>query len=209
MSDPLDHMVDTQIRKRGVKDPRVLAAMRQVPRDHFVPREFREFAFSDGPLPLSSGQTISQPYMVAVMTEMLQIQPGDRILEIGTGSGYQTAVLAELAEAIYSVEILPGLLEKAQSTLKGLGYDNIHFKQADGWYGWPEAGPFDAALVAAAPEDLPTPLFDQLKPGGRLVVPVGPTGAVQNLLLIKKDINGDLHTRDLMSVRFVPLTGNH
>ena len=202
------YMVETQIKPRGVADAEVLRAMRTVPRDIFVPNEYRDFAFSDCPLPLSDGQTISQPYMVAAMTEYLQLDKSSRVLEIGTGCGYQTAILAEIAALVYSIEIIPALGKSAAKRLLSLRYDNIHFKIGDGFFGWPEQAPFDAILVAAAPESVPPPLLEQLAPGGRMIIPVGPIAECQNLEVIEKSEAGTVRSNPVMPVRFVPLTRN-
>ncbi len=197
-------MVENQIRARGVKDPRVLAALEKVPRHLFVPENLRYEAYQDEPLPIGFGQTISQPYIVAYMTEQLRIQPGDRVLEIGTGSGYQAAILAELADSVFTIEIVPELSLRAQKVLKALKYHNIQFKIGDGYEGWPEKAPFDAIMVTAAPDHVPQPLVDQLKDGGRLIIPVG--DFYQDLVLIEK--KGEKITRKkLLPVRFVPMKG--
>jgi len=201
-------MVETQIKPRGIVNAEVLRAMRSVPRDLFVPDEYRDFAFSDCPLPLSDGQTISQPYMVAAMTEYLQIDKTSRVLEIGTGCGYQTAILAEIAAQGYTVEIIATLGEGAALRLASLGYDNIHFRIGDGVFGWPEEAPFDGILVAAAPESVPPPLLAQLAPDRNMVIPVGPMADCQNLEIIRKSSSGKLHRSAVMPVRFVPLTRN-
>lgn len=199
------YMVETQIKPRGVQKPEVLAAMEAVPRDRFVPAGYKNLAFSDCPLPISNGQTISQPYMVAVMTEMLNIDGNSKVLEIGTGSGYQTAVLSRICREVYSVEVLESLSLDAQKQLKDLGYDNIHFKIGDGHFGWEEHGPYDAIIVTAAPEDVPPRLEEQLKPGARMVIPVGSHLAGQELRIIEKDTSGNITSRRIMAVRFVPL----
>lgn len=202
-------MVESQIKSRGVSDERVLAAMLDVPRIAFVPPEYRQFAYADCPLPISSGQTISQPYMVAAMSEFLKIKPDAKVLEIGTGCGYQTAILASLAASVYSVEILADLSQAAQKTLAELGFRNIHFKIGDGYFGWAEHGPFDAVMVTAAPDQIPSPLLAQLKPGGRMVIPVGPEGGMQYLHLVEKTNEREINRHNMMAVRFVPLTGDH
>jgi protein-L-isoaspartate(D-aspartate) O-methyltransferase len=201
-------MVRDQIEARGVADPEVLAAMQAVPRHEFVPQEYLDQAYADHPLPIGHGQTISQPYIVALMTETLQLQPGQRVLEIGAGSGYQAAVLAELEVEVYTIEIIPELAEAAARRLEDLGYANVSVLNADGYFGWEEHAPFDAILVTAAPDHLPQPLANQLAVGGRLVVPIGPVGAVQTLWLFEKT-DGDLQATNLGDVRFVPLTGEH
>lgn len=200
-------MVRETITARGVQDPYVLRAMETVPRHLFVPAEYVDQAYDDHPLPIGYGQTISQPYIVAWMTELLALQPGERVLEIGTGSGYQAAVLAELLDLdIYSLEIVPELAESAAARLEALGYTRVHAAQGDGYYGWPEHAPFDAILVTAAPDHLPGPLVAQLKEGGRLVIPIGPVGGYQSLWKFVKE-NGEVRAYDLGGVAFVPLTG--
>lgn len=202
-----DHMVDSAIEARGVKDPAVLRAMRTVPRHEFVPEEYLEQAYDDHPLPIGHGQTISQPYIVAWMTELLELKPGEKVLEIGTGSGYQAAVLAELGSVdVYSIEIVPELASNAAQLLQSLGYDNLSLKQADGYYGWADQAPFDAILVTAAPDHLPAPLVEQLADGGRLVIPIGPPGGFQSLWKFIRTGN-DLKAFNLGSVAFVPFTG--
>jgi len=199
-------MVAQTIEARGVKDPAVLRAMRSVPRHLFVPSEYLDNAYEDHPLPIGYGQTISQPYIVAWMTELLELKPGEKVLEIGTGSGYQAAVLAELGYGeVYSLEIVPQLAESAIERLEMLGY-NVHVKQGDGYYGWPEYAPFDAIIVTAAPDHLPSPLVNQLVEGGRLVVPIGPPGGYQSLWKFVKTA-ADLKAYNLGGVAFVPFTG--
>ena len=198
-------MVAVQIESRGVKDPGVLKAMREVPRHEFVPEKYREDAYKDHPLPIGYGQTISQPYIVAYMSQALELKPGDKVLEIGTGSGYQAAVLSRLAGEVFSVEIICDLEREASKTLDRLGYSSVRTRCADGYKGWPEEAPFDAIMVTAAPEQVPQPLLDQLKPGGRLVMPVG-THFTQELILIRKTDKG-LKKESLLSVIFVPMTG--
>ena len=197
-------MVNRQIIDRGVNDPDVIRAMRKVPRHLFVPRENRAFSYADHPLPIGEGQTISQPYIVAFMTEALNLRPGERVLEIGTGSGYQAAVLAELINEVYSIEIIESLGKRAQDTLGKLGYKNVHIKIGDGHKGWPQKAPFDAIIVTCAPEQIPRPLVEQLKEGGRIIIPVGRKGAIQKLVLAVKR-GGLLRTEDIMLVRFVPM----
>ena len=197
-------MVDSQIRERGIFDGRVLAAMEKVPRHEFVPPELRRFAYSDGPLPIGHGQTISQPYIVALMTELLQLDRDSRVLEIGTGSGYQAAVLAELVADVYTIEIVAPLALQARETLARLGYKNVHTKVGDGHLGWPEAGPFDGIIVTCAPDAVPQGLIEQLREGGRLVVPVGEFGDVQELYLLEK-IDGNIRKKAVTAVRFVPM----
>jgi protein-L-isoaspartate(D-aspartate) O-methyltransferase len=198
-------MVETQIAARGVRDPRVLAAMRKVPRHLFVNPSERSQAYEDHPLPIGASQTISQPYIVALMTELLQLTPKSKVLEIGTGSGYQSAVLGELAAEVYSIEILPDLARSAAEKLKALGYTNVTVREGDGYRGWPEHAPFDGIIVTAAPERIPQPLVDQLAEGGRMVIPVG--GFFQELKVFTKDRDGKLSERDIIPVRFVPMTG--
>jgi protein-L-isoaspartate(D-aspartate) O-methyltransferase len=199
-------MVDTTIRRRGVEDPAVLQAMETVPRHEFVVDEFLGQAYADHPLPIGFGQTISQPYIVALMTELLQLEPGAKVLEIGTGSGYQAAVLAEIVGEVYTIEIIPELSERATDTLLSLGYDQVHTRQGDGYYGWPEEAPFDAIIVTAAPDHVPQPLVQQLRDGGRLIVPIGPQGGFQSLWQITR--RGDeLEAANIADVRFVPLVG--
>ena len=200
-------MVEKTIEARGVEDPDVLAAMRSVPRHGFVPEGYVDQAYEDHPLPIGYGQTISQPYVVAWMTELLALQPGEKVLEIGTGSGYQAAVLAELPEIeVYSVEIVPELAERAAATLDSLGYDDVKTTQGDGYFGWPEYAPFDAIIVTAAPDHLPQPLVQQLTGEGRLVIPIGPPGGYQGLWRFTVE-NGELVAENLGGVMFVPFTG--
>ena len=196
-------MVERQLKARDIKDERVLAAMTKVPREQFIPADERAEAYEDGPLPIGHGQTISQPYIVAFMTQQLQPKPNDRVLEIGTGSGYQAAILAELVSEIYSVEIVEPLATAAEATLQRLGYKNVHVKVGDGYKGWPEAAPFDAIIVTCAPDKVPQPLVDQLKDGGRMVIPVGERSAQQLYLLEKR--NGQLKESVTLPVRFVPM----
>ncbi|MBW1828390.1 MAG: protein-L-isoaspartate(D-aspartate) O-methyltransferase [Deltaproteobacteria bacterium] len=197
-------MVKEQIIARGVKDPRVIKAMEKIPRHDFVPIRLSAHSYMDTPLPIGLGQTISQPYIVAFMTEALDLRSGDRILEIGTGSGYQAAVLAELVSAVYTIEILPELGERAKETLEKLQYKNIHVKIGDGFKGWPEMAPFDAVIVTCAPEQIPPALVDQLKEGGRMIIPVGKEGGVQKLVKLTKH-EGKVQTQAVMDVRFVPM----
>lgn len=189
----------------AITNERVLTAMGKVPRHEFVPEDLRDCAYQDGPLPIGYGQTISQPFVVAFMTEKLEPKPADRVLEIGTGSGYQAAVLAELVAEVYTIEIVEPLARRAEADLKRLGFTNIHVHVGDGYQGWPEKGPFDAIIVTCAPEKVPQPLVDQLKVGGRMIVPVGASG-YQELVLFSKA--GDrLEKRAVLPVRFVPMTG--
>jgi len=201
------HMVERQLAGRGIDDARVLEAMRKVPRHRFVPDELAAQAYLDQPLPIGHGQTISQPYIVALMTQLARPKAGDRVLEVGTGSGYQAAVLAELAAEVYSIEIVTPLATRAALLLRRLGYANFAVRSGDGYAGWPEHAPFDAIVVTAAPERVPAPLLEQLRPGGRLVIPVGPVHAVQELRVIEKRADGSLDERVVTPVRFVPLTG--
>jgi len=197
-------MVQQQLMARGIHEERVLAAMTKVPREEFVPLDSRAVSYEDGPLPIGYGQTISQPYVVAFMTEQLRPKPSDRVLEVATGSGYQAAILAELVSDVYSIEIVEPLAKGAEATLQRLGYKNVHVKIGDGYKGWPEAGPFDAIIVTCAPDKIPQPLVDQLKDDGRMVIPVGDRFAQQLYLLEKK--NGQLKQSATLPVRFVPMT---
>jgi protein-L-isoaspartate(D-aspartate) O-methyltransferase len=190
---------------RGITNARVLAVMGKVPRHEFVPERLRARAYDDYPLPIGHGQTISQPYIVAFMTEQLAPQPTDRVLEIGTGSGYQAAVLAELVAEVYTVEIVEELANRAAADLKRLGYTNVHVRAGDGYKGWPEAAPFDSVIVTCAPEHVPQPLIDQLKNGGRMIIPVGPLWS-QELVLLRKE-GGKLEQHAVLPVQFVPMTG--
>jgi len=200
-------MVDDQLAARGITDAAVLRAMRTVPRHLFVPEGWRADAYGDYPLPIGAEQTISQPYVVGYMTEQLQLGPRSRVLEVGTGSGYQAAVLAEVAGEVYSIEIVPELARAAEARLRELGYGRVHVRIGDGYAGWPEAAPFDAIIVTAAAEDVPAPLVAQLKPGGRMVLPVGPSDGEQVLVRVEKSADGaGTVTRVLLPVRFVPLT---
>lgn len=199
-----DEMVRTQIRARGIEAEEVLRAMRSVPRHRFVPASVTEMAYLDQPLPIGGGQTISQPYIVAYMTEAARIAPDSRVLEIGTGSGYQAAVLAEIAREVYTIEIVEELAEQARRTLAELGYTNVHVRKGNGWLGWPEHAPFDAIVVTAAPEEVPPALVEQLAPGGRMVIPVG--GMDQEMMIIHRTPRG-LVERRTIPVRFVPMTG--
>ncbi|MDX9710292.1 MAG: protein-L-isoaspartate(D-aspartate) O-methyltransferase [Trichloromonas sp.] len=196
-------MVETQLAARGIEDPLTLKAMAEVPRHRFVDKERRSAAYLDTPLPIGHGQTISQPYMVAFMTEIIRPRPGQKILEIGTGSGYQAAVLAACGAEVYSIEIVPPLAERSTELLSELGY-KVVTRAGDGFFGWPEAAPFDAVVVTAAAEFIPPPLIDQLKEGGLMVIPVGTPFQVQTLMLVEKSA-GKTRSRSLMPVRFVPL----
>jgi len=199
-----EKMVENQIKARGVKDPRVLSALLKVERHRFVPEEYLNSAYSDQPLPIGEGQTISQPYIVALMTELLELKGDEKVLEVGTGSGYQAAILAELAKEVYTIEIVESLASTAKNRLLELGYQNIRVKSGDGYIGWPEAAPFDAIIVTAAPDHIPKPLLDQLKEGGRMVVPVG--SYAQELKKIVKQ-SGKIETAGIIPVVFVPMTG--
>lgn len=199
-------MVERQIRRRGIDDAGVLSAMKRIPRHLFVPEHQRLDAYRDHPLPIGEGQTISQPYIVALMTSLLELDGSERVLEIGTGSGYQAAVLAELAREVYTIEILGSLGREAETLLRSLGYDNLHVRIGNGYRGWPEEAPFDAIIVTASPPEIPQALIDQLDVGGRMVVPVG-AGAVQDLELLVKTATG-LERRDIVPVRFVPMIGD-
>ena len=187
-------------------DARVMAALAKVPRELFVPAMERRFAFANGPLPIGHGQTISQPYIVALMTDLLEPRPDSVILEIGAGSGYQTAVLAELVHRVYSVEIIAALAAEAQARLRRLGYDNVFIRHGDGWQGWPEHAPYDGIIVTAAAPQLPPALLEQLKPGGRLVIPLGAAGDIQQLKVVSKRADGSVSQRDVLRVAFVPMT---
>ena len=203
-ADARERMVTEQLAGRGVKDERVLAAMRRVPRHELVPEQQRAHAYEDRPLRIGLGQTISQPYVVAAMSEAVALKGGEKVLEVGTGSGYQAAVLAELGASVYTIEIEPELAERARQDLERLGYQNVHVRAGDGYRGWPEEAPFDAIVVTAAPDHVPPALLEQLAVGGRMVLPVG--NFYQELLLLRKDEDG-VHRRSLMGVRFVPMRG--
>ncbi len=200
-----NQMASQQIKARGVTDKAVLEAMREVPRHLFVPESYRGRAYQDGPLPIGYGQTISQPYIVAYMTEAIEPKPGFKVLEVGTGSGYQAAVLSKVVDEVYTIEIVEELGKQARARLDKLGYDNVEVKIADGYHGWPEKGPFDAIVVTAAAEFIPPPLIRQLKPDGKMIIPVGSPFRVQTLMLVEK--KGDkTKTKSLFPVRFVPFT---
>lgn len=199
-----ERMVETQIETRGIKDARVLEAMRKVPRHLFVPEPHRDSAYDDGPLPIGEAQTISQPFIVALMTELIAPKPNDRVLEIGTGSGYQAAVLAELVGEVYTIEIVEPLGRRAAALLRDLGYTNVRTRIGDGYAGWPEKAPFDAIIVTAAPDKIPEPLKQQLAPGARLVIPVG--SSFQDLVLVTRTESG-FREEPITAVRFVPMTG--
>src|SRR5919108_6256505 len=194
-------MVREQVERRGITDPRVLLAMQTVPRHRFVPTALRHLAYADRPLPIGQGQTISQPYIVAYMSEALDVERTHRVLEVGTGSGYQAAVLAQLAQTVYTIEIVPDLTRRAAAALKELGYTNVHVREGDGYAGWAEHAPFDRIMVTAAPERIPQPLIDQLRAGGRMVIPVG--GAEQWMTIVEKTPAGVVQRRTI-PVRFVP-----
>jgi len=198
-------MVSDQIEARDVRNPTVLRAMRATPRHLFVPESMRSMAYLDQPLPIGSGQTISQPYIVALMTELLQPEKSHKVLEIGTGSGYQAAVLSPLVKQVYSIEIVPELARVSAALLKKLGYNNVIVRQGDGYAGWPEEAPFDRIILTAAPEKVPQALMDQLKPGGKLVAPVGKTSFTQELVLMEKGRDGRIRERSVLPVRFVPM----
>ncbi len=202
-----ERMVVEQLERRGIKDPRVLAAMRTVERDRFIPPEYVDHAYDDGPLPIGSSQTISQPYIVALMTEVAELKGSERVLEIGTGSGYQTAVLSQLAAEVYSMEVIPELLERARRALDTIGVRNVHLRCGDGSEGWPEAAPFDVILVTAAMPGIARPLVDQLSPGGKLIAPIGEED-LQTLVRLQ-NINGSWQEQYFGECRFVKMTGKH
>ena len=199
-------MIEEQLKPRGIKDERVLAAMAKVPREAFVPEKLRDQSYSDNALPIGHDQTISQPFIVAYMTEQLHLKPSDRVLEIGTGSGYHAAVLSELAKDVYTIEIIEPLAKEASARLSRLNYNNAHVKAGDGYQGWSEVAPFDAIIVTCAPDKVPQPLTQQLKENGRMIVPVGSTMADQQLYLLEKK-NGELAQTAILPVRFVPMVG--
>ena len=199
-------MVVEDIEGRGISDPRVLAAMRSVPRHLFVPEKYLYKAYGDNPLPIGRGQTISQPYVVAAMTQLMGVRPGDKILEVGTGSGYQAAILAQMDAEVYSVEIIPDLANESRQRLDRLGYQEGRTRPGDGYFGWEDYGPFDAIIVTAAPDHIPPPLLDQLKSTGKMIIPVGPQGAVQTLWLAEQR-DGEWVFINQGLVRFVPLVG--
>ncbi len=198
------NMVARQLKARDITDPRVLAAMGKVPRHLFVPPDLAPLAYGDHPLPIGSGQTISQPYIVALMSQWAAVKPGDRVLEVGTGSGYQAAVLAELTDQVFTMELLPELAQPAAARLKTLGYHQVRVQTGDGYRGWPEEAPFDAILVTAAAPQVPPALTEQLKEGGRLVIPLGEPGGNQTLVRLRK-VKGELKEEERLPVRFVPL----
>lgn len=199
-------MVIEQIIQRKIKDPKVIQALEKIPRHLFIPKEYWSQAYEDKPVSIGFQQTISQPYIVALMTEVLNLKPGEKVLEIGTGSGYQAALLAELGAETYSIEIIPELAKFALENLKQTGYEKVQVKTGDGYLGWKEFAPFDAIIVTCAPEDVPPPLLEQLKEEGRMIIPMGVSGEVQELMLLKKS-NGKLHKQSLAPVRFVPMVG--
>lgn len=202
------HLTSVYINKKEL-DPKVMDAMRKVPRHEFIPRQERDKAYENRPLPIGHGQTISQPYIVAIMTDLLEPKRQHKVLEVGTGSGYQAAILAELVAEVFTIEIIEPLGNGAKERLKQLNYKNAHVRVGDGYYGWKEHGPFDGIVVTAAASHIPPPLIQQLKPGGRMVIPVGSRFMVQQLVVVEKDAKGKLTTRQILPVRFVPLTGEH
>src|SRR5579871_5256625 len=204
LAEEREFMVKEQIEQRGIRNPRVLRAMRSTPRHLFVPESFQPWAYSDRALPIEHGQTISQPYIVALMTELLDPHGSDRVLEIGTGSGYQTAILSRLVRHVYTVEIVPELAKSAAERLASMGYRNISVRQGDGYKGWPERAPFEGIVLTAAPVEIPQTLLEQLAPGGRLVAPVGATSSTQELVLVEKSIRGVIR-RSVTPVLFVPM----
>lgn len=195
--------------ERDELDPRVVAAMGAVTRHELVPRDQKRYAYENRPLPIGYGQTISQPYIVAIMTDLVSVDPGDRVLEVGTGSGYQASILAELDAHVCSIEIIPELAKRARRDLDRLGYGKVRTRSGDGYYGWPDCGPFDAIVVTAGASHVPPPLIEQLKPGGRMIIPVGSRFLTQQLVLLEKDDSGEVLSRQVLPVRFVPLTGGH
>lgn len=199
-------MVNEQIAPHGITDPLTLSAMRTVERHKMVPASMEKYAYENRPLPIGKGQTISQPFMVAFMTQAIQPKPGMKVLEIGTGSGYQAAVLAEIVDQVYTIETVDELAERAKNKLGEMGYTNIHFKVGDGYFGWEEHAPFDAVVVTAAPESIPPKLVEQLKTGGKMVIPVGASSSSQVLRLVEKQKNGQVKIDNLIPVRFVPFT---
>jgi protein-L-isoaspartate(D-aspartate) O-methyltransferase len=200
-----ENMVRDQIAARGIRNARVLKAMRAAPRHLFMPSDVRSQAYQDRPVPIGYGQTISQPYIVAFMSDALEVRPEHRVLEIGTGSGYQAAILADLAAEVYTIEIVPNLAKSSAETLKQLGYKNVFVRAGDGYQGWPEKAPFDRIILTAAPPELPPVLIDQLKPGGILLAPVGKSTFDQEIVRVSKAADGRVTTRSLLPVRFVPM----
>jgi protein-L-isoaspartate(D-aspartate) O-methyltransferase len=211
----LVNIIETEIMRtsgflnRESLDEPVLKALLKVPRHQFVPDSERSFAYANRPLSIGYGQTISQPYIVAVMTDLLKLKKSDRVLEVGTGSGYQAAVLAELADSVYTIEIIEPLAKQAEANLKRSGYESVHTRTGDGYYGWEDAAPFDGIVVTAVASHIPPPLIKQLKPGGRMIIPVGAQFMTQYLVLVTKDANEQVTTRQILPVSFVPLTGKH
>jgi protein-L-isoaspartate(D-aspartate) O-methyltransferase len=204
------HAREASLELRGGQiDPKVLEVLRALPRHEFVPEGIREASYADHPLPIGYGQTISQPFIVALMTDVLNVGPNGVVLEVGTGSGYQAAVLAQLVRQVYTIELIPALAESAADRLSRLGYANVSVRQGDGYYGLQEAAPFDGIIVTAAAGHIPPPLLQQLKPGGRMAIPVGPPFGLQHLTVVERDPEGRVRTRQLFPVRFVPLTGQH
>jgi protein-L-isoaspartate(D-aspartate) O-methyltransferase len=199
-------MVKNQLMAGGITDPEVLKAMSDVPRHEFVPATVRPFAYMNGPLPIGHGQTISQPFIVAFMTQALELGRDDRVLEVGTGSGYQAAILGKICKEVYSIEIVPELAQSSEQLLGRLGFGNVHVKAGDGYLGWPEKAPFDAVIVTCAPDHVPEPLVNQLKEGGRLIIPLGEEGTIQRLVLLRK-VEGKILKENMLDVRFVPMTG--
>ncbi|GHA26298.1 protein-L-isoaspartate O-methyltransferase [Salinimicrobium marinum] len=199
-------MVSQYLASRGISDKATLEAMRNVERHKMVPEAMREHAYEDRPLPIGNGQTISQPFMVAYMTQAIEPNPDMKVLEIGTGSGYQAAVLAEIVDKVYTIETVEDLAENARNKLNEMGYENIHFRIGDGYHGWEEHAPFDAIIVTAAPENIPPKLIEQLKTGGKMIIPVGPISSTQQLQLVEKRKDGKINTKNLFPVRFVPFT---
>jgi protein-L-isoaspartate(D-aspartate) O-methyltransferase len=202
------HAIGSEAGKPTI-DERVLDAMAKVPRHSFVPQDHQRAAYQNRPLPIGYSQTISQPYIVAVMTDLMNVKPSHTVLEVGTGSGYQAAILAELAKAVYTIEIIEPLAQEARSRLQALGYANVHTKAGDGYYGWEEHGPYDSIIVTAAVSHLPPPLVRQLKVGGRMVIPLGAPFLPQQLMLVEKNPDGSVVSRQILPVQFVPLTGGH
>lgn len=200
-----ERMVKEQIVNRGITDKGVLTAMEKTPRHLFIPEENRAYSYQDRPVPIGYGQTISQPYIVAFMTELLHLEKDDTVLEVGTGSGYQAAILSELVKQVYTIEIIEDLGKEASERLKAMSHPNVEVRIGDGYKGWPEHAPFDAIMVTAAAEHVPQPLIDQLKPGGRMVIPVGGVYEVQDLMLITKDASSNIVKKSIFPVRFVPL----
>lgn len=198
-------MVESQLKARDIYDRATLEAMSTVAREQFVPKDVRLYSYSDGPLPIGEGQTISQPYIVAYMTQALKLKPYHRVLEVGTGSGYQAAILAEIVDSVYTIEIVEKLGIKSRNLLRSLGYNNVQVRIGDGYHGWPEKAPFDAIIVTAGAEYIPQPLIDQLKNGGRMIIPVGPHRGVRQLVRVDKK-DGKVKKKELMAVRFVPFT---